>query len=168
MLATDDASAISVDLVLPPSMLALEAGDTIRLAGEGGVEGPLMAASLDGITARQAGLLPVAARRPVLAGTQPAARVSEAVPPRRDRFWWRSISRILPGDTGEQGGIRGSRLRLPMARACDHFMPDRTQCLQHPGWSWNARPVLARLDAELPPGFEGRWDRSAVMDNHAV
>ncbi|KPP80691.1 MAG: gene transfer agent host specificity protein [Oceanicaulis sp. HLUCCA04] len=162
MLATDDASAISVDLVLPPSMLALEAGDTIRLAGEGGVEGPLMAASLDGITARQAGLLPVAARRPVLAGTQPAARVSEAVPPSRPVLVALDLP-ILPGDTGEQGGIRVAAYAFPWPGPVTiHAGPDAMSAT--PRLELERPASLGRLDAELPPGFEGRWDRSAVMD----
>lgn len=162
MLAADDASAISVDLVLPPSMLALEAGDTIVLAGDGGVEGPLLAASLDGIAVRQAGLVPVAARRPVLAGTQPSPRAPETLPPSRPLLVALDLP-ILPGEAVERGGLWVAAYAFPwLGPLTIHAGPDQMSAT--PRLELERTASLGRLDVALPAGFEGRWDRSAIIN----
>lgn len=161
-LQADEAGALSVDLTLPPSLLAVEAGDTLMLTGETGMDTPLMVTSLEGIASRQAGLRPASTRKPVLAGTQPASRMADLAPPSRPVLVALDLP-VLPGETAERGGLWIAAFAAPWPGPLTLYAgPDVSSVvpvleLEQPG-------SLGHLAADMPAGFEGRWDRASVLD----
>ena len=160
LLRADEAGALGIDLTLPPSLLAVEAGDNVLLDGEEAPSSPLKVVSIEGITARQAGLVPASARSPVLAGTEPAAR-DEAAMPSRPVLVALDLP-VLPGETTERGGLWVAAFAAPWTGPLTlHAGPDRASAM--PAAELEQPASLGRLDADLPAGFEGRWDRVSVL-----
>ncbi|HCY54476.1 MAG TPA: hypothetical protein DF715_02735 [Oceanicaulis sp.] len=161
-LQADEAGALSVDLTLPPSLLAVEAGDTLMLTGETGMDTPLMVTSLEGIASRQAGLRPASARKPVLSGTQPASRMADLAPPSRPVLVALDLP-VLPGETAERGGLWIAAFAAPWPGPLTLYAgTDASSAV--PALDLEQPASLGRLTADLAPGFEGRWDRASVLD----
>jgi hypothetical protein len=159
LLAADEAAAVSLDLVLPPSLLSLEAGDTVVLEGEAGIGAPLRLVSLEGVAARQASLVRAVSRRPVLAGTQPSDRAPDSHPPSRPAL----VALDLPGETEERGGLWVAAFAAPWPGPLTLLAgPDAASAVLV--LELERAASLGRLESDLPAGFEGRWDRASVIE----
>ncbi|MFC4724367.1 glycoside hydrolase TIM-barrel-like domain-containing protein [Glycocaulis abyssi] len=162
LLRSDEAGALGVDLMLPPSLMAVEAGDTLILSGETGMDAPLMVASLEGVAARQAALVPASGRDPVLAGTQPSSREPDQAPPSRPVLVALDLP-VLPGEASERGGLWVAAFAAPWPGPLTlHAGPDVSSVV--PVLELEQPASLGHLAADLPAGFEGRWDRASVLD----
>lgn len=161
-LQADEAGALSVDLTLPPSLMAVEAGDTLILSGEPGMDMPLMVTSLEGVAARQAALVPASGRDPVLAGTQPSSREPDLAPPSRPVLVALDLP-VLPGEASERGGLWVAAFAAPWPGPLTLYAgPDVSSVV--PVLELEQPASLGHLAADLPAGFEGRWDRASVLD----
>ncbi|MGY6660772.1 MAG: baseplate multidomain protein megatron [Glycocaulis sp.] len=162
LLRSNEARALGVDLTLPPSLMAVEAGDTLILTGETGMDAPLMVASLEGVAARQAALVPASGRDPVLAGTQPSSREPDLAPPSRPVLLALDLP-VLPGETSEKGGLWVAAFAAPWPGPLMLYAgPDVSSVA--PVLELEQPASVGRLTADLPAGFEGRWDRASVLD----
>jgi hypothetical protein len=154
-LAELEARPARLSLHLPPSALALEAGDGLGLDGR-----VWRAEALDGGAARRAGLRPPRLRSGVWRGA--AAEVSGPAlqPPARPQI----VALDLPLDgreAGPRGGVLLAGFADPWPGALDVFVEAD---------GWQARCQLRRpariglLLGDLAPGPPGYWDEAASVE----
>ena len=156
-LAELEARPARLALHLPPSALALEAGDGVSLAGE-----VWRAETLDGGGARQTGLRPPRLRAAVWQGSTAGAGTMALPPPARPHL----IALDLPLDgreAGPRGGVLVAGFAEPWPGALDVFVEaggggsERRCQLRRP-----AR-IGVLLD-DLAPGPVGYWDEAASVE----
>ncbi|WP_339746923.1 glycoside hydrolase/phage tail family protein [uncultured Maricaulis sp.] len=155
-LAELEARPGSLAVHLPPSALALEAGDGVSLDGQ-----LWRAETLDGGTARQAGLRPPRARAGVWQGSTAGAGTPALQPPAQPQL----IALDLPlngQEAGPRGGVLLAGFADPWPGVLDVFVEvaggrERRCQLRRP-----AR--LGVLLGDLSPGPAGYWDEAASVE----
>lgn len=161
LLAAEGAGGVTLDAVLPPSLMALEAGDAVHLEGTGLPATPMVLSSLDGMSVRQAGLSLASARSAVLAGAVPAAREPEQVAVSRPLLVVIDLP-LLAGDPVSFSGLKIAAFASPWPGPLTLHAGPEPAALR-PVAEIAKAAVTGRLDAPLGPGFEGRWDRAGVL-----
>lgn len=138
-------------LILPPSALAVEAGD--RIAVEGRVR---QVQALDGAASRQAAAAPPSLRRAVSRGASAGVETPGPAVPSRPLVAVLDLP-LLPGETDRAG---------PLVAA--HCQPWPGRIAYHANGAARAesrQPArLGRLTAPLDPGPPGRWDRANALE----
>ncbi|MGP1274558.1 MAG: phage portal protein [Caulobacterales bacterium] len=162
LLAAERADGVILDAILPPSLMALEAGDAVHLEGAGLPATPMVLSSLDGMSVRQAGLSLASARSAVLAGAVPAARQPEQVTASRPMLVVMDLP-VLAGDPASFSGLKIAAFASPWPGPLTLHAGPEPAALR-PVAEIAKAAVTGRLDAPLGPGFEGRWDRASVLD----
>jgi hypothetical protein len=155
-LAELDGRGAELALHLPPSALAVEAGDVVTLD-----DATWRVETLDGGTARPAGLRPPRLRNPGLSGASGAVARPAWQPPARPVFL--ALDLPLDGRGAEaRGGLLAAGFASPWPGALDVYVGVG-------GGEWQARVRLARpamigvLLEEFPAGPTGYWDRAASL-----
>ncbi|WP_417491414.1 baseplate multidomain protein megatron [Maricaulis sp.] len=155
-LAEIEVRPAQLGLHLPPSLLALEAGDAVSLDGE-----VWRAETLDGGASRQAGLRPPRLRSGVWQGSAGGVTGAPLQPPARPQV----IALDLPLDgreTGPRGGVLVAGFAEPWPGALDVY------CETGEG-GWERRCQLRRparigvLLEDLALGPVGYWDEAASL-----
>ena len=154
-LAELEARPARLSLHLPPSALALEAGDGLSLDGE-----VWRAETLDGGATRQTGLRPPRLRAGVWQGSTAAANTPALQPSAQPQL----IALDLPLDgreAGPRGGVLLAGFADPWPGALDVFVE---------AGGWERRCQLRRparigvLLGDLAPGPVGYWDEAASVE----
>ena len=156
-LAELEARPARLSLHLPPSALALEAGDGLSLDGK-----PWRAETLDGGVTRQAGLRPPRLRSGVWQGAMGGVGAPPLQPPARPQL----IALDLPLDgrePGPRGGVVLAGFADPWPGALDVFVD-----ASDGGWERRCqlrRPArIGVLLGDLAPGSPGYWDEAASVE----
>ena len=151
------ASGEQARLVLPPSAAAIEPGDIVML--EAAPDAAIWRlASLEGLAAREAGLETTLRRGPVLSGPDPEGAGAPVVAASR------AVLRLLdlplaPGEDDPRGGLWLAAHGEPWPGELVVFAgPDGASLTERARLT--RRAAMGELTADLPPGFEGRWDRA--------
>ena len=154
-LAEIEARPARLGLHLPPSALALEAGDGVSLD-----DAVWRAETMDGGAVRQAGLRPPRQRAGVWQGSTAGANTPALQPPARPQL----IALDLPLDgrePGPRGGVLLAGFANPWPGALDVFVE---------AGGWERRCQLSRparigvLLEDLAPGPLGYWDEAASVE----
>ncbi len=154
------AEAETARLTLPPSLTALEAGDAVRLdAGPAGRVWRL--AALEGQAARRAELTGAARGGALASGPSPAAARGPA-PASRPSLRLLDLP-LAPGEGGARGGLWAAGWSDPWPGALVLFAGASPASAQARA-RLTAPAFCGELAADLPPGFEGRWDRAASLE----
>ncbi|MCR9128824.1 MAG: glycoside hydrolase/phage tail family protein [Alphaproteobacteria bacterium] len=160
LLARARAEGETALMTLPPSLCALEAGDTVQLdVGPSGRAWRL--AALDGLNARPAELTGAPAGPALIAGPEPGAASGPKLP-------GRPLLRLLdlppaPGEGAARGGLWAVGWADPWPGALVLFagasaeVADERARITEPAW-------CGELTAALAPGAEGRWDRAGAVE----
>tara|TARA_R110000868_G_scaffold108842_2_gene296773 strand:+ start:5794 stop:9615 length:3822 start_codon:yes stop_codon:yes gene_type:complete len=154
-LAEIEARPARLGLHLPPSALALEAGDGVSLD-----DAVWRAETMDGGAARQAGLRPPRLRAGVWQGSTAGANTPALQPPAQPQL----IALDLPLDgrePGPRGGVLLAGFANPWPGALDVFV-------EAGGWELRCqmrRPArIGVLLDDLVPGPVGYWDEAASVE----
>lgn len=159
LLSRARAEAETARLTLPPSLAGMEAGDLVTL--QTGPSGRLWRLAVqDGLTSRRAELTGAPAGPVLLSGPQPGA-AHHAPSSSRPLLCLLDLP-LGPDDGAERGGLWAAAWADPwpgelvvFAGASQASVQERTRL--------TAPAFMGRLTADLPGGFEGRWDlRSRV------
>lgn len=163
LLAEEEGAGMAAQGVLPPSLMALEPGDVVILPSSASGPQRWRVTSCDGLSGRAARLEPLVSRAPVLAGSEPVLADSDAVlPPSRPLLAVMDLP-LGQGEGEARNGLAVAAFASPWPGALSLFAgPDAGSATARAEITSPA--LMGRLQAALPPGPEGRWDRASVIE----